>query len=145
MEQADQRLMTAEGYGLERLVGQLYEERSRLGIGDFPLTSRIEGWWDSSDTEIDLIALDETSQRLRLGSCKRSEAALVKDLSRFDGHVARFQKAFPRFENWELEKVAIAPSLTSEARRAIEAKGYIPQSLEDLTAGLLPAEGGLSP
>ena len=127
------------------LVGQLYEERSRLGIGDFPLTSRIEGWWDSSDTEIDLIALDETSQRLRLGSCKRSEAALVKDLSRFDGHVARLQKAFPRFENWEVEKVAIAPSLTSEARRAIEAKGYIPQSLEDLTAGLLPAEGGLSP
>ena len=145
VEQADQRLMTAEGYGLERLVGQLYEERSRLGIGDFPLTSRIEGWWDSSDTEIDLIALDETSQRLRLGSCKRSEAALVKDLSRFDGHVSRFQKAFPRFENWELEKIAIAPSLTSEARRALEAKGYIPQSLEDLTAGLLPAEGGLSP
>jgi hypothetical protein len=68
VEQADQRLMTAEGYGLERLVGQLYEERSRLGLRDFPLTSRIEGWWDRSDTEIDLVALDETAQRLRLGS-----------------------------------------------------------------------------
>ena len=49
------------------------------------LTSRIEGWWNSSDTEIDLVALDETSQRLGLGSCKRSEQALVTDLGRFDG------------------------------------------------------------
>jgi hypothetical protein len=137
VEQADQRLMSAEGYGLERLVGQLYEERSRLGFGDFPLTSRIEGWWDSRDTEIDLVALDETSQRLRLGSCKRSEPALVKDLANFDGHVARFLKAFPRFESWQVEKLAIAPSLSPEARGVIEAKGYRAQSLADLTAGLL--------
>jgi hypothetical protein len=136
VEQADQRLMSAEGYGLERLVGQLYEERSRLGIGDFPLTSRIEGWWDRSDTEIDLVALDESSQRLRMGSCKRSERALVNDLGRFDGHVARFRKAFPRFADWQVEKVAIAPSLTPEARRAIQTAGYLPQSLADLTEGL---------
>ena len=137
VEQADQRLMTAEGYGLERLVGQLYEERSRLGIGDFPLTSRIEGWWDRNDTEIDLVALDETAQRLRLGSCKRSPAALVADLGRFDGHVARFLQACPRFSGWQVEKVAIAPSLDHEARQAIQAMGYVPQSLCDLTNGLL--------
>lgn len=136
VEQADQRLMTAEGYGLERLVGQLYEERSRLGLGDFPLTSRIEGWWDRSDTEIDLVALDETAQRLRLGSCKRSAAALVADLGRFDGHVARFLSAVPRFSGWEVEKVAIAPCLNQAARQAIVAAGYVPQSLEDLTEGL---------
>jgi hypothetical protein len=136
VEQADQRLMTAEGYGLERLVGQLYEERSRLGVGDFPLTSRIEGWWDRRDTEIDLVALDETSQRLRLGSCKRAELALLKDLANFDGHVARFLKAFPRFADWQVEKVAIAPSLTPETRRAIQTAGYLPQSLADLTEGL---------
>jgi uncharacterized protein len=137
VEQADQRLMTAEGYGLERLVGQLYEERSRLAIGDFSLTSRIEGWWDRSDTEIDLVALDETAQRLRLASCKRSSAALVADLARFDGHVNRFVQAFPRFSEWQVEKVAIAPSLTQEARQSIQAKGYLPQSLEDLTTDLL--------
>jgi hypothetical protein len=137
VEQADQRLMTAEGYGLERLVGQLYEERSRKEVGDFALTDRIEGWWDRNDTEIDLVALDETSQRLRLGSCKRSEQALVSDLGRFDGHIDRFLKAFPRFSDWQVEKVAIAPSLTPEARRAIEAAGYLPQSLGDLTSGLL--------
>jgi hypothetical protein len=145
VEQADQRLMTAEGYGLERLVGQLYEERSRKEVGDFPLTDRIEGWWDRSDTEIDLVALDETSQRLRLGSCKRSEQALVSDLGRFDGHVARFLKAFPRFSDWQVEKVAIAPSLTPEARGAIEAAGYLPQSLGDLTSGLLPDTPASSP
>ena len=137
VEQADQRLMTAEGYGLERLVGQLYEERSRLGLGDFPLTSRIEGWWDRTDIEIDLVALDDNERRLRLGSCKRSAAALVADLSRFDGHVAGFLKAFPRFSAWQVEKVAIAPSLNQEARQAIEAMGYVPQSLGDLTTDLL--------
>jgi hypothetical protein len=137
VEQADQRLMTAEGYGLERLVGQLYEERSRLGLGDFPLTSCIEGWWDRTDIEIDLVALDDNERRLRLGSCKRSAAALVADLSRFDGHVDGFLKAFPRFSAWQVEKVAIAPSLNQEARQAIEAMGYVPQSLGDLTTDLL--------
>ena len=122
---------------LESLLGQFYEERSRLGLGDFPLTSRIEGWWDRSDTEIDLVALDETAQRLRLGSCKRSAAALVADLGRFDGHVARFLNAFPRFSQWQVEKVAIAPSLNQEARQAILAMGYLPQWLDELTAGLL--------
>ncbi len=145
VEQADERLMTAEGYGLEKLVGQLYEERSRKGLGDFPLSSRIEGWWDRSDTEIDLVALDETHQRLRLGSCKRSPAALVADLARFDGHVARFLKAFPRFEGWQVEKVAMAPSLRPEARETIRTAGFLPQSLDDLTAGLLPERSGASP
>jgi hypothetical protein len=82
------------------------------------------------------VALDETSKRLRLGSCKRSELALIKDLARFDGHVARFLKAFPHFTDWQVEKVAIAPSLTPEARQAIAAAGYLPQSLDDLTLGL---------
>jgi hypothetical protein len=91
------------------------------------------------------VALDDTHQRLRLGSCKRSSAALVADLGRFDGHVARFLKALPRFSDWQVEKVAIAPSLTPEARQAIQSKGYLPQSLDDLTAGLLPDHSRASP
>ena len=130
---------------LEPLVGQLYEERSRLGLGDFPLSARIQGWWDSRDTEIDLVALDESSQRLRLGSCKRSEVTLVGDLKNFDGQVARFLKAFPRFESWQVEKVAIAPSLSPEARQTIQTAGYLPQSVGDLTADLLPTDPGASP
>lgn len=114
-------------------------------IGDDPLSSRIEGWWNSSNTDIDLVALDQIAQRLRLGSCKRSEVALVNDLGRFDGHVVRFLKAFPRFTDWQLEKVAIAPSLTPEAGRAVEAAGYLPQSLDDLKADLLPGGIAASP
>ena len=102
-------------------------------------------WWNSSDTDIDLVALDESAQRLRLGSCKRSEVALVNDLGRFDGHVVRFLKAFPRFADWQVEKVAIAPSLRPEARRVIEAAGYLPQSLDDLTASLRPGGIAASP
>jgi hypothetical protein len=71
--------------------------------------------------------------------------ALVNDLGRFDGHVVRFLKAFPRFADWQVEKVAIAPSLTPEARRVIEAAGYLPQSLDDLTAGLIPGGIAASP
>ena len=60
---------------------------------------------DRSDTEIDLVALDEGEQRLRLASCKRSAAALLADLGRFDGDVARFLNAFPRFSPWQVEEV----------------------------------------
>ncbi len=45
-------------------------------------------------------------------------------------------KAFPRFADWQVEKVAIAPTLSREARQAIEKAGYLPQSLADLTEGL---------
>lgn len=80
-----------------------------------------------------MVALDAISQRLRLGSCKRSEPTLVKDLANFDGHGARFLTAFKRFADWQMEKVAIAHSLWREARQVIEIAGYLPQSLADLT------------
>ena len=138
--QANERLMTAEGYGLERLVSQLYAERSRKGIGDFAITAPVTGWWNRrQDADVDLVALDEGNQRLRLMSCKRSADKLVPDLRRFDRHVACFQETFPkRFPGWTVEKVAVAPSLTPEHKRAIRAAGYVPQSLEDLLQGLAP-------
>ena len=36
-----------------------------------------------------------------------------------------------------MEKVAIAPSRNQEARQVFLAMGYLPQSLYELTAGLL--------
>jgi hypothetical protein len=33
-----------EGSAFEKLVGILYEERSRKGIGDYPLSDRINGY-----------------------------------------------------------------------------------------------------
>jgi len=138
LEQADARLADAEGHGLERLVYALYEERSRKGLGDFPLTRAVRGWWDRSDTEIDLVAIDEETQRLRLGSCKRSPDVLIKDLHRFDGHVQRFVDLMPQFRSLRVEKVAIAPLLDASHRQACNRAGYLAQDLGDLTEGLLP-------
>lgn len=68
---------------------------------------------------------------------QREAEALMKDLASFDGHVARFLKAFPRFASWQVGKVAIAPSLSAEARQAIQTAGYLPQGLDDLVQGLV--------
>jgi len=35
-----------EDRAFEKLAGVLYEERSRKRIGDFPLSERINGYWD---------------------------------------------------------------------------------------------------
>jgi uncharacterized protein len=78
---ADQRLFEVEGKAFEKLVGHLYEERSRKGIGDFPLSQRIRGFWDRGRTEIDLVALNETDKVIRFGSCKRSANQLTADVS----------------------------------------------------------------
>jgi AAA+ ATPase superfamily predicted ATPase len=139
VEQADARLCDAEGHGLERLVSALYEELSRKGIGDFPLTEAVRGWWDRSETEIDLVALDADSRRLRLGTCKRSPDKLIgSGLKRFDGHIERFLGAQPQFRSWSIERVAIAPALDSRHREACEAAGYLAQDLVDLTREIRP-------
>jgi hypothetical protein len=136
LQQVDDRLKDAEGHGLEKLVGQLYEERRRKGAGDFSLTACIQGYWDRGGTEFDLVALDEDSRRLRMGTCKRSPERLVADLRNFDGHVARFIKDQRRFQSWKVEKVAVAPALSQPERAAIETRGYIPQDLTDLAQGI---------
>jgi len=135
--QVDERLAEVEGFGLERLTSALYEERSRKGLGDFALTAAVRGWWDRSDTEIDLVALDDDSRTLRLGSCKRSPAKLVAGLKAFDGHIDRFVERHGRFAGWTVQRVAVAPSLDTDQRETIAAQRYLPQDLNDLTAGLL--------
>ncbi len=137
VELADERLATAEGHGLERLALTLYHERSRRGLGDFPLTHAVRGWWDRQDTEIDLVAVNAEERRIRLGTCKRSPHRLVDDLPRFTGHVSRFLQAMPEYASWQVERVAIAPRLGVAERAQCRAAGYLPQDLEELTAGLI--------
>ena len=134
---ADERLVEAEGHGLERLVAALYEERSRKAVGDFGLTHRIAGYWDRSDTEIDLVALDERSQTIRIGTCKRSARRLIGDIAGFEGHVERFLASQRRYAAWSVERVAIAPCLDASERRRLRARGLIPQDLVDLMAPLI--------
>lgn len=133
---ADDKLVDAEGHGLEQLVGALYEERSRKGLPGFALTHKIEGYWDRSDTEIDLIAIDEVNELIRFGTCKRSQTKIVGDLTRYDGHIQRFLDAHGKYKSWTMEKVAIAPIIDDQTRQQIRAKGYEPQDLNDLTHDL---------
>ena len=136
IEQADERLAIVEGHSLEKLVGLLYEERSRKGLGDFAVTARIQGFWDRGDTEIDLVVLDESAERIRFGTCKRNADRLVGEPTVLDGTVRRFLIAYPRFATWTVEKVGIAPTITADIRARLHAAGYLAQDLGDLTAEL---------
>ncbi len=134
---ADERLAGTEGRALERLVMNIYEERSKKAIGDFSVTSKITGYWDKSGTELDLVAINGPEKRIRIGTCKRNAARLITDLSDFDGHVARFLGAFEEYKNWKVERVAIAPKIPLDMRPRLQLAGYIPQDLEELTKDLI--------
>lgn len=136
VERADRQLETVEGYALERLAGQLYEERSRKGLGDFPIDAKISGYWNRQGIEIDLVAIRETDRVIRFGSCKRSPAKLLSDVTNFRGHVARYLEATPRFSSWTVEHVGIAPRLNTGERAVLERYDVLPQDLDDLTRDL---------
>ena len=121
---------------MEKLAGQLYEERSRKGIGDFPITHRVQGFWDKSDTEVDLVAVNETEQTIRFGSCKRSPKKLLSDVNNFKQHVERFLQTMPKYQGWTQQYVGIAPALDAEQRAILTGHDIIPQDLIDLTLGL---------
>lgn len=134
--EADRRMQDVEGHAFERLVERLYEERSRKRIGDFPISHRIDGYWNSGDTEIDLVALDEASKRIRFGTCRRSEDKLLRGIGSFNAHVARFLDIFPEYKGWKVEKVGLTPRLSPEGRRSAGRHGLIAEDLTDLLRGL---------
>lgn len=136
LDQADERLKQVEGFALEDIAAQLYAERSRLGIGDFPLSERIQGFWDRSDVEIDLVAVAEDERRIRFGSCKRNERKLPGSIAELKRAAERFLDAQPRFRHWTIEYVAIAPSIGDEVARELRSQQVIPEDLALLTAGL---------
>jgi hypothetical protein len=121
---------------LEDLAGQLYEERSRLGLGDFPLTERIRGYWDRADVEIDLVAVSEEERRIRFGTCKRNPDRLPGDIDALQRSAGRFLTAHKRFKGWQVEYVAIAPSISDELKATLEGRGVISQSIMDMTRDL---------
>lgn len=134
ISQADQRLCEVEGHALEDLVAQIYEELSRLGIGSFPLTERVSGYWDRADVEIDLVAMNEDERRIRFGSCKRNADKLPGSIAGLKHAAGRFLAVQKRFAGWSVEYAAIAPTIPDELRRQLEAEGVVPQSLSDLIA-----------
>jgi AAA+ ATPase superfamily predicted ATPase len=136
IREADQRLEDSEGFALEKLAGKLYEERSRRQVGDFPLTQRIQGYWDRGNTEIDLVAVNEDNKVIRFGSCKRSPERLLADVNSFKAHVGRFLEAMPRYQHWKQQYVGIAPVLDPGQRAVLGRHDVIPQDLADLTSQL---------
>jgi uncharacterized protein len=136
VDQADERLAQVEGHGLERLAAQLYEERSRRGIGDFALTQRIDGYWDRSDTEIDLVAVNDEDRIVRFATIKRNADRLLNDVELLVGHIDRFLGIHRRFGGWRVERVAIAPRIEGQLRATLAQRGVIPQDLTDLIQGL---------
>lgn len=135
IEEANRRLQESEGSGLEKLVGQLYEERSRMGIGDFSLTQRVNGFWDRSDVEIDLVAVDKERRRIRFGSCKRSPSKLIADINNFKSHVDRFLELKPTYKEWSIERMGISPVLDEAQRRILRDHDITGQDIYDLTCG----------
>jgi uncharacterized protein len=97
---------------------------------------KLRGFWDRGNTEIDLVALNETDRVIRFGSCKRSVDKLAPDVSTFDGHVERFLDQFSAYRSWRIERVSMAPSIPAEIRGYLESQGRIVQDLADLTQGL---------
>lgn len=136
IREADQKLAETEGRSLEKLVHQLYAERSRLGIGDFSLTEAIRGYWDRSDTEIDLVLCNREDNVIRFISCKRSAAKLVSDATNFMAHVDRFIEAKAEISRWRIEYVGVSPLLDAAQRSALKTHGITGQDLNDLTSGL---------
>jgi AAA+ ATPase superfamily predicted ATPase len=134
--QADDRLATVEGFGLEGLVAQLYEERSRKGVGDFPLGDRVRGYWDRGDVEIDLVAMDDHGQRIRFGSCRRDPARLMSSLTNLQAGAKSFLDAHGKFRGWKIEYVAIAPQIDEGLRAKLESAGVLAEDIGDLTRGL---------
>jgi hypothetical protein len=135
--EADHKLAETEGRSLEKLTRQLYEERSRLGVGDFAVTETVQGYWDRSDTEIDLVACNSTAKAIRFISCKRSPSKLVADATNLQAHAQRFLSEKAEYRGWKIDYVGVAPSLDQSQRNALSSNGVIGQDLNDLIKNLI--------
>lgn len=129
---ADQLLADAEGAALEELTGRLYEELSRKGLGDFPLSERIKGYWDRAGVEIDLVAVSEERHCIRFGTCKRNPEKLLSSVEALERNARTFMAHHPVYEGWQVEYVAVAPSMTRDLRDQLQGRGVLAQPLSEL-------------
>lgn len=133
------RLSTLEGYAFERLVQKAIREASRAGVGDFPLTDQVRGYWNrprngEGPVEIDLVAWNKDDRRVRFGSCKRSaDGHDPGSLRAFREHVGRFlaTRAGGRFRDWRQEFALFSPQFPAERRAALERDGWVCRDLGD--------------
>ena len=134
---SNQKLNECEGHALEKLVSRVYEERSKKGLPGFKLTKRIEGFWNRSDLEIDLIALNQDEEVIRFCTCKRSASQLTPShLAKFKIYTDKFLQLKTQFSNWTLEFSAITTSHTPSSENTCIRHGFLAEDLNGLTADL---------
>lgn len=138
---ASDSLATVEGFAFEKMIRQLTVECSRKGVGDFALTEMVQGYWNSADTEIDLVAVNDDDHVIRFGSCKRS--ADKHDTADFDGHVDRFLKTGGgrRFAGWTVQKALYSPVFTAARRHHLQSLGYVCRDIPDFRNVLYRKKG----
>jgi AAA+ ATPase superfamily predicted ATPase len=137
VSKAEEALKTQEGFAFEKMIRQIMQECSRKGVGDFPLTKMVSGYWnkaDGSDIEIDVVAINETDRRIRFGSCKQSASAHDgASLKAFAEHVDRFllTKTGAPYSDWSIERALYAPVFSQAQRLDLSAKDYVCVDLAD--------------
>ncbi|WP_153146442.1 ATP-binding protein [Dechloromonas sp. H13] len=133
------RLENHEGPTFERMVRKLMAEASRRGVADFPLTDLVHGYWNRPRDaarliEIDIVAINETEQRVRFGSCKRSSGKHTREaLATFEQHVGDFLATASgrRFKGWHQERALYSPDFPADERQSLQAAGYRCVDLND--------------
>ena len=144
------RLQTLEGFAFERVVRRATEEASRAGAEDFPLSGMVRGYWNrprshSNLVEIDLVAWNDSEQRVRFGSCKRSAAKHdAKARAAFRSHVERFLQTREgrRFRAYDREFALFAPAFPNERRATLQDKGWVCRDLGDFRSMLVDKNSG---
>ncbi|MCW2314204.1 ATP-binding protein [Rhodoferax antarcticus] len=129
--------LRGEGASLEELAGRLYEECSRKDVGDFPLSERIKGYWDRAGVEIDLVAVSESTRRIRFGTCKRNASKLLGSVPALRAGAAAFLSHNTAYVSWQVEFCAIAPQISTAIQSELHAAGVISQPLQALLAPLV--------
>ncbi len=142
VQRASERLKSHEGVVFEKMIRLLTEECSKKGVGDFPLSHFVQGYWNKasgSDIELDLVAFDEEQEVVRFGSCKRSASEHDnRALSDFEGHLHRFltTKEGGRFTGWRQEKALYSPAFSPDQRNRHAERGYLCRDLHEFESFL---------
>lgn len=137
------RLEVLEGFAFEKsfekLIRRLHTEMSRKGKGDFELSQMQLGYWNrprdvQNAIEIDIVALDESNERIRFGSCKRASSAHdAVSLAKFEKNIEAF--LLPRenrqLQGWKREKVLFSPAFSIAERTYLSELGYRCTDLHD--------------
>ncbi len=82
------------------------------------------------------MAVNESTETIRFGSCKRSPAKLISDVNHFKRHVGRFLQTMPKYQGWSQQFASVSTVLDADQRAILTRHDIIPQELNDLKRDL---------